>query len=186
MRGSFPAPHHHDPNKTLPFFSNLGHGGVSLAKHRRRATVRSTLPSRRGAPALSTQPDVAASLLPVVAAPVHAWIGVPTASLTIRANLASHGGDWQFPSWRLCQAVVGTGLSIVEDSSLQQATLFAHFFPERRVVWLHFCSVQVEFLVVLWPLGCPVRLQQKHSAGAFSFVLGLRIVVLAVTSVLAP
>ena len=53
------------------------------------------------------------------------------------------------------------------NSSLQQATLFAHFFPERRVVWLHFCSVQVEFLVVLWPLGCPVRLQQKHSAGRF-------------------
>ena len=24
---------------------------------------------------------------------------------------------------------------------------------------LHFCSVQVVFLVVLWPLGCPVRLQ---------------------------
>ena len=32
---------------------------------------------------------------------------------------------------------------------------------------LHFFSVQVEFLVVLWPLGCPVRLQQKHSAGLF-------------------
>ena len=68
-----------------------------------RATARSTLPSRRGAAALSTHPDVAASLLPVVAAPVHAWIRVPMGSQTIRAKLASHGGDWQLPSWRLCQ-----------------------------------------------------------------------------------
>ena len=29
VRGSFPAPHHHDPNEMLPNFSNLGHGGVS-------------------------------------------------------------------------------------------------------------------------------------------------------------
>ena len=29
VRGSFPAPHHHDPNEMLPQFSNLGHGGVS-------------------------------------------------------------------------------------------------------------------------------------------------------------
>ena len=30
VRGSFPAPHHHDPNEMLPQFSNLGHGGLIL------------------------------------------------------------------------------------------------------------------------------------------------------------
>ena len=28
VRGSFPAPHHHDPNKMLPNFCILGHGGL--------------------------------------------------------------------------------------------------------------------------------------------------------------
>ena len=92
MRGSFPAPHHHDPNKTLPNFQIWGHGGVSLGKHRRRATARSTLPSRRSAAAFSTHPDVAASLLPVVAAPVHAWIRVPT-------GITDHQGQAGL-SWR--------------------------------------------------------------------------------------
>ena len=88
-------PHHTKQNAAQ--FSNLGHGGVSLAIHRRRATARSTLPSRRGAAALSTPPDVAASLLPVVAALVRAWIRVPTGSQSLMAKLASHGGDWPLP-----------------------------------------------------------------------------------------
>ena len=32
MRGSFPAPHHHDPNENAAQFSNLGHGGLILSR----------------------------------------------------------------------------------------------------------------------------------------------------------
>ena len=32
LRGSFPAPHHHDPNETLPNFQILGHGGCTWLK----------------------------------------------------------------------------------------------------------------------------------------------------------
>ena len=32
VRGSFPAPHHHDPNETLPNFQILGHGGCTWLK----------------------------------------------------------------------------------------------------------------------------------------------------------
>ena len=131
MRGSFPAPHHHDPNKTLPNFQIWVMVVFLSPKHRRRATARSTLPSRRGAAALSTQSRRCG-------VPATGCCGTGPCFDQSSDGITDYQGQAGL-SWRRL------AVAKLEVASARQP--------------LHFCSVQVEFLVALWPLGCPVRLQ---------------------------
>ena len=141
VRGSFPAPHHHDPNETLPnfliwvmvVFPSPDTAGERLRDQR--------FLRAGGAAALSTPPDVAASLLPVVAAPVRAWTKVPTGSRAPFCSLTLSGLDSVEPpqvDWRIFvvlgfrrreshgrELLVGRGRGTVESGMVSEIVVLA-------------------------------------------------------------